>query len=363
MVYILFFAGFFRLFMSLIVTFICAKIMGVTAAIIGYMLLCEFFALIYEPSNWKAGTFAYLSNPWALDFWGGIFIVGIVIPLLIIWNPSEKVRNSLAWLSVAGILNVVGKHENIDLLGKEFGHVEREIAETDMVTFAFGIAFGVVIGLFAVKVGQLSIGLGSAGGLLTLGLIKTGFPNKISQGNVVRPPGALPEPEFLDRCVRCQECVKICSSTGAGLQPAFLESGWEGIWTPRVDARHGYCEYNCNLCGQVCPTGAIHPAELEVKQKKLRMGTAYFDRSRCIPWYKNEDCLVCEEHCPLPDKAIKFDKREVQLPNGDKKLVKFPYVVESLCIGCGICVTKCPVEGPGGIFLTNALEQRWENDM
>ena len=85
-----------------------AKIMGATAAIIGYMLLCEFFALIYEPSNWKAGTFAYLSNPWALDFWGGIFIVGIVIPLLIIWNPSEKVRNSLAWLSVAGVLNVVG---------------------------------------------------------------------------------------------------------------------------------------------------------------------------------------------------------------------------------------------------------------
>lgn len=203
----------------------------------------------------------------------------------------------------------------------------------------------------------------TAGGLLTLGLIKTGFPNKISRGNVVRPPGALPEPEFLDRCVRCQECVKICSSTGACLQPAFLESGWEGIWTPRVDARHGYCEYNCNLCGQVCPTGAIHPAELEVKQKQLRMGTAYFDRSRCIPWYRNDDCLVCEEHCPLPDKAIKFDKREVRLPNGEKKLVKFPYVVESLCIGCGICVTKCPVEGPGGIFLTNALEQRWEDYM
>ncbi len=68
------------------------------------------------------------------------------------------------------ILTVVGKHENIDLLGEEFGHVEREIAETDMVTFSFGIAFGVVIGLFAVNVGQLSIGLGSAGGLLSSGL-------------------------------------------------------------------------------------------------------------------------------------------------------------------------------------------------
>jgi putative transport protein len=69
------------------------------------------------------------------------------------------------------ILTVVGQHENVDLLGEELGHVEREIAETDMVTFAFGIAIGVVIGLFAVSVGQLSIGLGSAGGLLTSGLV------------------------------------------------------------------------------------------------------------------------------------------------------------------------------------------------
>ena len=69
------------------------------------------------------------------------------------------------------ILTVVGPHDNVDLLGNELGHVEREIAETDMVTFAFGIAMGVVIGLFAVKVGQLSIGLGSAGGLLTSGLV------------------------------------------------------------------------------------------------------------------------------------------------------------------------------------------------
>lgn len=201
----------------------------------------------------------------------------------------------------------------------------------------------------------------TAGSVLSLAIIRTGFPNKIQHGAVVRPPGALPETEFLDRCVRCQACSKICSSTGACLQPALLESGWEGIWSPIVNARHGYCEYNCNLCGQVCPTGAIHPLPLETKNK-MRMGTAYFDKSRCIPWYRAEDCLVCEEHCPLPDKAIKFDIREARAPNGDRRVVKFPYVDESLCIGCGICVTKCPVAGPGGIFLTNALEQRWEEN-
>ena len=68
------------------------------------------------------------------------------------------------------ILNVVGSHEHIDLLGEEIGHVERKIAETDMVTLSFGIVIGVVIGFLAIHVGQLSIGLGTAGGLLASGL-------------------------------------------------------------------------------------------------------------------------------------------------------------------------------------------------
>lgn len=69
------------------------------------------------------------------------------------------------------ILTVIGPQDNVNLLGEELGHVEREVAETDMVTFAFGIALGTVIGLFAISVGQISIGLGSAGGLLAAGLI------------------------------------------------------------------------------------------------------------------------------------------------------------------------------------------------
>jgi len=74
-------------------------------------------------------------------------------------------------LQKGDVLSVVGPQEHVDLLGEELGHVERDVAETDMVTFAFGIAAGVVIGLLAVKVGQLSIGLGSAGGLLASGLV------------------------------------------------------------------------------------------------------------------------------------------------------------------------------------------------
>jgi putative transport protein len=82
----------------------------------------------------------------------------------------DVLRTDLA-LRKGDILTVNGPKENVDLLGEELGHVERKLAETDMVTFAFGIAFGVVVGLFAIEVGQLSIGLGSAGGLLASGLL------------------------------------------------------------------------------------------------------------------------------------------------------------------------------------------------
>lgn len=73
-------------------------------------------------------------------------------------------------LSKGDVINVIGAHENITYLGQELGHVERDIEETDMITFAFGIAIGVLIGLLAITIGQFSIGLGSAGGLLASGL-------------------------------------------------------------------------------------------------------------------------------------------------------------------------------------------------
>ncbi len=199
----------------------------------------------------------------------------------------------------------------------------------------------------------------SVAGLAVVGVWGTGFSDRARLGTAIRPPGAVPEPQFLDLCVRCQACVKACSTTGGCLQPSLWEAGLSGLWTPIAKPREGYCEYTCTLCGEVCPTGAIHRLPLEAKQH-TRMGTAFFDKSRCIPWYRGEDCLVCEEHCPVPDKAIRFDVRAVRRPDGTEATVKLPYVVEELCIGCGICVTKCPVVGTAGIFVTNAGEQRWD---
>jgi polyferredoxin len=200
------------------------------------------------------------------------------------------------------------------------------------------------------------LGAGTVG-LASVGLLNAGFRNPVSRGKVVRPPGALTENAFLDRCVRCGECVRVCASSGQGLQHAGLEAGWTGIATPALCPPHGYCEYNCNLCGKVCPTGAIRPLALEDKQI-IKMGTAHFDKTRCIPWYYGENCMVCEEHCPIPEKAIKFRDVKTLTIDGRETRVLLPYVVEEFCVGCGICSCRCPLDGEKGIFVTNAGEQR-----
>ncbi|MBI4846067.1 MAG: 4Fe-4S binding protein [Candidatus Omnitrophica bacterium] len=152
---------------------------------------------------------------------------------------------------------------------------------------------------------------------------------------VIRPPLALKEEEFLNRCVRCGNCMKVCPTNG--LQPAFLQAGILGLWTPILVADIGYCEYNCTLCSQVCPTAAIPKVLLKVKQKK-KLGIAKIDRGLCLPWAKQKECLVCEEHCPISQKAIKLRKSSF-----NKQVLLKPYIDEELCIGCGICQAKCPV--------------------
>jgi MauM/NapG family ferredoxin protein len=157
----------------------------------------------------------------------------------------------------------------------------------------------------------------------------------IRHPKIIRPPAALTEEQFLNRCIRCGNCMKVCPTNG--LQPIIAETGINGIWSPQLIADIGYCEYNCTLCSQVCPTGAIKKLPLAKKQK-IKLGIAKINRKTCLPWAKNKECIVCEEHCPIPDKAIKIKEEIV-----DGKLLLRPEVDEKLCIGCGICQTKCPI--------------------
>ncbi len=154
------------------------------------------------------------------------------------------------------------------------------------------------------------------------------------KAKVMRPPASLPENEFVQRCIRCGNCMKVCPTNL--LQPCLFESGPDGIWTPRFEPNIGYCEFKCTLCGQVCPTDAIKKISVE-KKMRTKMGTAVVIKETCKPWAEGVTCLVCEEHCPVYNKAIKM----VDVPG--YKGIKGPVVDASLCVGCAICENKCPV--------------------
>jgi len=208
-----------------------------------------------------------------------------------------------------------------------------------------------------ISVGRRDVLLAGGAGLASVAVSRAtpvfdpGRPNP----SLIRPPGALPEPDFLARCVKCGECMKVCPTNG--LQPTLLEAGLEGVWSPLLDMLRGYCEYNCTLCGQVCPTGAIQRLTLEQK-KEWRIGTAMFDRSRCLPYAHYENCMVCEEVCPTPKKSIWFRDIDAKDRNGDTKTIKRPFVDLKLCTGCGICVNKCPIVDAPGIRVTSIGETR-----
>ncbi len=203
---------------------------------------------------------------------------------------------------------------------------------------------------------RTAIYTGLAGGLGSI-LFRTTAQGAKNQYNpaLIRPPGAVEEREFLARCIKCGECMKVCPTRV--IQPAFLEAGLEGMWTPVMNPLYGYCEYGCVMCSQVCPTSAIEIMPLEEKQS-LKMGQAFFDTNRCLPYAFGRNCMVCEEHCPTPEKSIWFEDYETLRAKDEKVIIKLPHVNPETCIGCGTCTYVCPIEDQPGIVVTSVGEQR-----
>jgi polyferredoxin/ferredoxin len=164
------------------------------------------------------------------------------------------------------------------------------------------------IGLGAVAVGLLSLDVGQV---------------KAARASVLRPPGAQ-GPEFLAKCIRCEQCITGCPTHV--LQPGFLEAGWDSLWTPVFDPFSGYCDQECNLCGQICPSGAIPALELAEKNKAV-IGTAFVHFATCVR------CMDCLENCPYDC----FEEFEAEGLRG-----VFPQANPENCIGCGLCVEVCP---------------------
>jgi polyferredoxin len=189
---------------------------------------------------------------------------------------------------------------------------------------------------------------------------------------LVRPPGSLDERHFLERCIRCGECMKVCPNDA--LHPTLFEGGLEGLWTPVLVPRIGYCEPSCVLCSQICPTGAIWEITQTQKLGRLktadgkgggdaaadpvRIGTAFYDLGRCLPWSMATECIVCEEWCPTSPKAVYLRPAEVTDAQGAVKTVRQPHVDPRLCTGCGACEYACPVRDRPAVYVTSVGETR-----
>lgn len=189
----------------------------------------------------------------------------------------------------------------------------------------------------------LASGLSGAGmaALALTGLdspaLKEGVTGTIVDPGRVRPPGALPEGDFLARCLRCGECMAACPTNT--LQPAWLQAGVWGMFSPVAEARRGACDPDCAECGRVCPTGAVRPLPLSEKMW-AKMGTAHVLRQKCLAWEWGKPCLVCKEVCPYG---------AIEMRRVESSPVTAPFVLGSRCTGCGACESRCPVQAEAAI--------------
>ncbi len=182
---------------------------------------------------------------------------------------------------------------------------------------------------------------------------------------MMRPPGSVAEPEFLAKCIKCDQCINVCPTNV--LQPATLaEGGFEAVWTPVMNFNISHCQLKCTLCSEVCPTGAIRKITTAEKlgkgefeeQGPVRLGTAFINTNRCLPWANQIPCVVCEEVCPTSPKAIQSIDEEVKDVYGNLVVLNKPFIVPDLCIGCGICHAECPVVDQPAVYVTAVGESR-----
>lgn len=154
----------------------------------------------------------------------------------------------------------------------------------------------------------------------------------------VAPPGAVNFDKFNEKCISCHLCVSKCPTQI--IKPAFMEYGLGGMMQPTLSFDKGFCDFNCTVCSDICPTDALTTISKEVKQK-TQIGTAHFVLQNCIVNYKERRCGACAEICPT--KAIRL------VPY--KNSLSIPEINPEMCIGCGACEYVCPAIPNKAIFV------------
>lgn len=151
------------------------------------------------------------------------------------------------------------------------------------------------------------------------------IPSSAASFGLLRPPGALPEAEFLETCLRCGKCIDACPPMALFPAPDSMNPI---IGTPVLRPRRSPCVMCADVpCASACPSGALRP----IPVAEIRLGTAEIDQDRCVRW-NGEPCHACIVACPIGETAIKRDRRQR------------PVVVADGCTGCGLCERACPTD-------------------
>lgn len=156
--------------------------------------------------------------------------------------------------------------------------------------------------------------------------------------DLIRPPGAKDEKDFIARCIKCGRCIEACPYVA--LRPATNVDGY-AVGTPALFLREQACRLCEDFpCVNACPTDALRDVE---DRYDVTMGVAVIDEDLCIAM-KGMRCEVCYRVCPLIDEAITIDYR---MREGDEIHTVFaPIIDEDVCVGCGLCVERCVVGEP-----------------
>jgi len=178
------------------------------------------------------------------------------------------------------------------------------------------------------------------------GFVWSAYVDEVTASQLMlRPPGALPEEDFLKTCIKCGLCVEACP-----FDTLVLAAPGENkpLGTPYFVPRDVPC-YMCPdiPCVPVCPTGALDEESVTTDGvldiNSADMGLAVVDHESCIAYWGIQ-CDACYRACPLLGEAITiaYEKNE---RTGKHAFMK-PIVHGDVCTGCGLCELACVTEKP-----------------
>jgi ferredoxin-type protein NapG len=177
------------------------------------------------------------------------------------------------------------------------------------------------------------LAVAGAGGLAWAQLVSKARAGELA----LRPPGALPEDDFLARCIKCGQCSAACPY--GTLRIATVDEP-RPTGTPYFEPREVPC-YMCPEvpCARACPTGAL---DRELKIEDAEMGLAVLlDQETCLA-FQGLRCELCYRACPVMGRAIAIEYRPQERTG--KHAFFIPVVNSEACTGCGSCERVCPTE-------------------